>query len=152
MGKKISGTKKLGKGLFSEKECHDLMARLCGKSKTEKGVKTHLRYFRDVFVLTSALGVISGEEIVSLPSGEKNSIRTVNEKDIKIEHDNILKAIAYWHKGKRENQDDCHKILLDKNEIRSVGEKYCFAGKETLKEMVSTGMFNSELIMKLLKK
>lgn len=142
----------IGKGLNSEKECHDIMARLCGKSKKHKNMNTHLRYFRDAFVLTATLGAISNEEIVPLPSDANLRVKTVNEKDIKIEHDNILKAIGYWHKGKKENDKNCHKILVDINEIRNIGEKYCFAGKDTIKEMVSTGSFDSEIISKIINK
>lgn len=151
--------RKDSKGLFCEKECHSFMARICGKSRTERNLKTFIsestKTFRDAFVLTAALGAISensGASLVPLPSDPNKIIRTINENDIKTEHDNILKAIAYWHKGKNEKNQDCHKILIEVNEFRKIGELFCFLGKEYLQEIVTSGMFNSELIKKLIYK
>ncbi|MGQ4876038.1 MAG: hypothetical protein ACP6IY_18385 [Promethearchaeia archaeon] len=153
MAKKKSKKKvSIGKGLYCEKECHDLMARVCGKSKTSLNLRTFLDTFRDIFVLTAALGVLSNEPILPLPSDPNSIIRTVNENDIKIEHDNILKAIAYWHLGAKKNDKNCHRILVNINEVRKIGEKYCFAGKNDLKQMINTGMFDSEISKKLLEK
>ena len=47
MPKKQANSEKFGKGLFSEKECHDIMARICGKSKKYKNLNTYMKYFRE---------------------------------------------------------------------------------------------------------
>ena len=153
MVRKKINDEKSGKSLHSEKDCHKLMARICGKSTTERSLDTYIsgtsRTYRDVFVLTAALGVISNEPIIPLPP---DSVNTVDNKDIKIEHDNILKIIAYWHKGKVENNQNSHEVLIDQNECRKIGELYCYAGKELLNNLVSSNMFDSELINLIINK
>ena len=150
-------SKELGKGksLFSEKETHRLMAKVCGKSRTEKNLDTFIsgttKTFRDAFVLTAALGALSGEPLIELPSNENEINNTVDSKDIKIEHNNLLKTIAYWHEGKLNKNENCHEILNNINKIRKIGELYCYAGKESLMELVKTNLFDNELIKKILK-
>ena len=144
-----------GKSLMTEKETHELMARVCGKSETQKNLDTFIsgttKTFRDVFVLTCALGLLSDEAILELPPGKGEKIRTVEKNDIKNEHDNILKAIAYWHEGKK-NINSNHEILMKINEFRSLGEMYAYAGKEKLEELVNSNMFDSDLIKYILER
>lgn len=145
-----------GNTLMTEKETHELMARVCGKSETQKNLDTFIsgttKTFRDVFVLICAIGLLSDEAILELPPGKGEKIRTVDKNDIKNEHDNILKAIAYWHEGKKNNNKSNHEILIKINEFRSLGEKYAYAGKEKLGELVSSNMFDSDLIKYILER
>ena len=151
--KKINGeSKSAGKSLSTEKGTHELLARICGKSETKKSLNTYIsantKTFRDAFVLCSALGAMSNESLIDLPKSEK--ITTVERNDIKDDHDYILKAIAYWHEGVKEKNEKCHEVLLKVNEYRSLGEKYCYAGKEKLEELVNSKLFDSELIKYIL--